>query len=65
MVRLLSDAQQFFVQISINVPTLSLFLKSFLHSDSEPKKTSKLRRRPRDICRNGANIGLQRDALTA
>lgn len=36
------------VQISINVPTLSLFLKSFLHSDSEPKKASKPRRRRPD-----------------
>ena len=36
------------VQISINVPTLSLLLKSFLHSDSEPKKVSKPRQRRPD-----------------
>ncbi len=38
------------VQISINVPTLSLLLKSFLHSNSEPKKAPKpLRRRPDSV----------------
>ena len=36
------------VQISVNVSTLSVLLKGFLHSDSEPKKAPKPRRRSPD-----------------
>ena len=36
------------VQISVNVSALSVLLKGFLHSDSEPKKAPKLRRRSPD-----------------
>ena len=36
------------IQISVNVSALSVLLKGFLHSDSEPKKASKPRQRRPD-----------------
>ncbi|MGV0986526.1 MAG: hypothetical protein ACOYB2_18410 [Limnohabitans sp.] len=48
------------VQISVNVSALSVLLKGFLHSDFEPKKAPKPRRRSPDSI---ASVTEHRSAL--